>query len=131
MIRILTGQFFELQRLWYSKLRDEGFSDIEKPDCAMPSLMTWHHAYFQKRYTVRQFKNKQRYYELAAQFAFDHRFESDRDRQIWILHSEGLPVRRIAERLNLKVCQAHKNIVSLRKLMMRNLFQIQAVEQES
>jgi len=70
----------ELQKLWYKKLADTGFVDIEES-----SKMQYHGSYFRERYTPDQFRAKEDYYRLASMHLESYAFVSNREYQAWAL----------------------------------------------
>lgn len=96
----LTKKFKKLQKLWNQKLRDSGFEDIEEekyPDL----LKSWQSHYFFIRYTPEQIEEGLDYFKMATHFYWNFaNFENKRDKEIWRLHSEGIPRRRITDIIN-------------------------------
>jgi hypothetical protein len=60
-------------------------------------LKSWHSTLFIHRYDRERFTARQHYFELVTQFLHSHEFESDLEREIWFLHSEGKSLRDIAK----------------------------------
>ncbi len=87
-----------LTALWYKKLKDTGFQEIESG----PYLKEWHAHYFQTRITPDLFQVKQQYFISASHFLITYTFETDLEKQIWQLHSEGKSYREIADDLRPK-----------------------------
>lgn len=84
-----------LTAIWYQRLKDEGFHDIEsRKDPNM--LNQWDSAYFQLRYDPDSFAAKESYFYRAQQFLQVHSFRHPIQKEIWRLHSEGQGVRQIA-----------------------------------
>lgn len=82
-----------LQSLWYKKLKDEGFRDIEKnPDL----LNQWDSSYFQTHYNPDTFQAKQIYFYRAKHFLDAYPFPHPIQKKIWSMHSDGIGVRQIA-----------------------------------
>jgi len=101
----LDDDFKSLQKLWYKKLKDSGFEDIEDFEgCRILkrsfSAYTWQH-------TQQDFDEIQDYFRLAGQFYYEHRFENKLEKEIWRLHSEGVSYREIAE-----ILRTHKQKVN-------------------
>lgn len=82
--------FKTLQKMWYQRLKDDGFIDIENKE--------WHSRYFVTQYSPVQFANKQEYFRRAQIFLHEFPFKNRRDRKIWRLHSEGFTLREIAKK---------------------------------
>lgn len=111
-----------LQKVWYKKLKENGFEDIEDTSSPREYLKTWHSSYFQVRYTPEIFDLKQEYYRRASQFLHDHTFVDIIQKKIWELHAEGQSVRAISlalEPLGIQMNkdQVHKVVVGLVKQM--------------
>lgn len=90
-----------LQKLWYRKLKEDGFTDIEDTNSPREYLKTWHSSYFVHRHTPDSFQAQSDYYRRASQFLYEFPFKNRRERRIWALHSEGTSMREIADRLNI------------------------------
>jgi hypothetical protein len=93
-----------LQKIWYKKLKESGFEDIEDVSSPREYLKTWHSNYFYQRYTPESFEFKQEYYRKASLFLHMYSFEwfpgssivNWMEREIWRQHSEGISLRAIA-----------------------------------
>lgn len=91
-----------LQKLWYEKLKSEGFDDIEDG----PYLKEWDSFYFQTRHEPQSFSLKHEYYYLAEHFLTSFEFKSEIEKEIWRLHSEGLGFRDISKAIK-RLVAAH------------------------
>jgi hypothetical protein len=123
--------FKELQAKWYAKLKKTGFNDIEShtqnDDNPDGSLKEWHSQRFYINNRVEDFKQKERYYQLATQFTYDYKFNDEQDKIIWDLHANGSSVREISKQLNKKGydrTSVHKVIKKLRNV----LFQLHGIK---
>jgi IS30 family transposase len=76
------------QKIWYAKLKKEGFKDIEYADGSLKG-----HA--KKRSFVQQ-QATQEYYYLCYHFLHEYKFDSELERIIWEYHTNGLSARDIA-----------------------------------
>ncbi len=86
-----SKQFNNLKSLWYKKLADSGFTDIENSEGL---LNTW--ASEPRSYnTVLSSESKQEYYRLAGHFLHDYKFANTTDKIIWQYHSDGISHRDI------------------------------------
>lgn len=96
----------KLQKLWYSKLKADGFEDIEQEN---GMLKEW-----SSKFYTSQFKEtngtkaedkipinyaKAEYYRLAEHFLNSHKFKNRLESLIWNLHSQGMSFREIAKKL--------------------------------
>lgn len=115
-------KFNNLQEIWYKKLKDSGFEDLEEPrvgnnDKSYHWLKQWHNQYFQQRYTPSQFDAKQDYFILASRFLFEHKFENTLEKNIWKLHSEGEYIRETAKKLGTYKLKVESTLKKLKKIM--------------
>lgn len=111
--------FKQLQAKWYAKLKKEGFEDIERAEDLMHpeyDLKAWHSKRFQINNTPESFQQRERYYQLAGQFTYDHEFSEASERQIWQLHAEGLSIREICRRLSKQNLKRDKVFTVLKRL---------------
>ena len=77
----------EITRLWYGKLKETGFNDIES-SMRMRSLPVYN-------------ESSAEYYRRAGHFLSSFEFSSDRDYAIWEYHCEGHSVRQIAKKMGI------------------------------
>lgn len=85
----------KLQKIWYKKLKDSGFSDIEKANGSIGrTKLNLDNRNFD------QIEITQQYYSMARSFLIEHHFESELDKVIWEYHIEGISVRNIAKLLS-------------------------------
>lgn len=125
----------KLQKLWYAKLKSQGFHDIEQ-DNGM--LKDW-----SSKFYTSQFKEtngtrtedkivinsaKAEYYRLAEHFLNSYKFNNKLEHNIWDLHSQGKSFREIAKKLKnttntLKLNKDNINTIihSLTKVMMSKI----------
>jgi hypothetical protein len=87
--------FKQLQELWYRKLENTGFQDLEKNEFEFkkPYLSV-----IDKRVHGR-WKEQLEYYLMAGKFLHDYKFKTTRERNIWTYHANGLTVKSIVELL--------------------------------
>lgn len=90
-----------LQKLWYEKLKLTGFVDIEDTSSPREYLKTWHSSYFIHRHTPESFQSTQDYYRRASQFLYEYPYFKRMEKKVWALHTDGISMREIAERLDL------------------------------
>lgn len=110
-----SNEFKKLKKLWYQKLKEIGFEDVEQnPDSNKePYLKEWHSHYFQGRHNPAGFLIQREYYYRASQFLNSYNFESELERNIWALHANGKSYRQITIELTPKVqhskfCSKHQ-----------------------
>lgn len=94
----MSGNYSELKKLWYQKLKESGFDDIEDPGGT--HLKRWDSFYYQHHYTPLEFNSCQSYYYAAEHFlnsaAFKNSIDGRIEKEIWTLHSQGRTLRSIA-----------------------------------
>ncbi len=115
------AEFKKLQKLWYDKLKKDGFEDIEwEGEGAMPVDRFYPRA-FDSMHSV-QISAIEDYFSMARQFLLEHDFKDEREKVIWGHHSEGLSARSIEAELkksNLKGKKTwiHDTVARLDKIM--------------
>lgn len=100
----------QLTDLWYKKLEKSGFKDAES---RTGKLNTWEssHAITEAGDAYKQLKpftnylqyqtmlsQREEYFRLAGFFLYDNKWKNKRDRRLWELHCEGMPIRKMAKR---------------------------------
>lgn len=86
----------KLKKIWYKKLKDSGFGDIEYDENWMKSCLPRPNATIRDplvRETV------QAYYNMASHFLNEYKFEEELDKVIWEYHTEGISPRNIIKLL--------------------------------
>lgn len=107
----------KLQKLWYKKLKNEGFNDIEHGSGFLDR------SYTKSNRTPLEIEVIQHYYSLAHQLLNNHKFEDKIEQIIWEYHTEGLSAREIANILvqlgikKKKHVTVHKTIKKLENIM--------------
>src|SRR5271165_2288854 len=100
----------EERAMWYKKLKDSGFEDIEDD---AGNLKTYeggqffeeHHLYDQLKHQTKEEQHQiaieatTRYYQLATQFMHTYPFKRNLDKIVWEYHAVGTSRRRIATAL--------------------------------
>ena len=113
--------FKSLRDEWYQILKEDGFNDIEQTDGL---LKFWTNTRFRVVHNVELYESKKKYFELAGQYCHDGIFKSEINRKIWQLHSEGLSIREIADKIketskNYKKSKVHKVVNETAKEMLK------------
>lgn len=87
----------ELTQIWYKKLKEHGFEDIEDTSHPESPIKDWH-----KFKALRRFKNDPnklhfttQYYTQAQNLLHTYNFDSPLHKKIWELHCEGFSKRKI------------------------------------
>lgn len=85
----------KLQALWYRKLKESGFEDLEivAPNGNLYDLLKGGSSFNKHRIKA---ANDYEYYRAAGMFLWDHAWTSNRHREIWMMHCEGVCQREIA-----------------------------------
>lgn len=87
-----------LQKIWYQKLKEEGFEDIENNERPGTPLNAWHSLKW--RYIPQErMEETMLYYAQAKELLYTFHFENTAQKRIWELHSEGLSKREIEKAL--------------------------------
>jgi hypothetical protein len=104
-------QLKKLERIWYKKLKKDGFHDIEY------SPGTIKRGYSRSPQYLNQLSRTatEEYYGLASTFLNEYKFESEREAAIWEYHAEGLSTREIVTILR------KANIISCTKSTVHNI----------
>lgn len=96
MVKSSKTDLKSLQDIWYKKLKDSGFKDIEHADGtskhAKPQSNKWLDP--DQRQVVLD------YYCMAYHFLNSHAFDSELHKVMWEYYSEGLSMRAIATAIN-------------------------------
>lgn len=107
------SKYRELRSLWYKKLREHGFKDIEQND-EDEHLYQWDSIRFKGADAVRRYTTKSEYYRRAGMFLHDYNFAKTEDKLIWEKHSSGISVRNIAKFMKKKGLRpCHKDTVHI------------------
>ncbi len=91
-----SKDFKKLQKQWYSKLKDDGFQDIEQDE---DNLIQWHSKLFVKTRRDIVTDSKEEYYRLAGHFLYDFKFKTRLEKTIWKYHAEGMSIQKITDLL--------------------------------
>lgn len=110
--RLKQKQLNELTQLWYQKLKDEGFEDIEES-------FQYHSLYFAQAFGKLQHRSSSRldYHERAIAFLDLYEFESSQERDVWEMHTMGHSQRDIVKRLNVSKGTVYRTIKKLCNIM--------------
>lgn len=81
----------ELKDIWYEKLKQDGFEDIEHDE---DHLKSWA-SDFKRARSLHSWQAKASYYYMAEHFLREHRFKSKKEKIIWEYHSNGTSIRNI------------------------------------
>jgi hypothetical protein len=117
------------QKIWYKKLKDSGFEDVEKDE---ENLIKYSSRFFNCRVGGSPFNKessqsfyeaKEEYYRIAGHFLHDNKFKDEFEKKVWDLHSQGISFRDIAIKVRTKQNKANKdNIQTLVKELSKEMF---------
>ncbi len=88
-----------LQKIWYEKLKSDGFEDIEDTDNVYKPLKAWHSFRFHRLGSLLKIETSEIYYEKAASLLHRFNFKNVTQRKIWELHSQGWSKRQIEKEI--------------------------------
>lgn len=89
-----TPRVKKLTTLWYEKLKEEGFSDIENTTHDLTPLRVWHSLKWANTSDDKR-EATLLYYTKAKELLETHPFENEIHRRIWELHCDGFSKRKI------------------------------------
>ena len=116
-----SEEFKELEKVWYEKLKEEGFEDIENLSVESRTLKTWSNRFhIDKKYQADLEIAQQIYYEQARALIETETFYNEGWKKIWELHSEGMPEREIAKLVPYKKSMVHYVIHKTSKRIKRD-----------
>lgn len=128
MIRISRKEFAALKKLWYAKLKDSGFYDLE----------TFNNKYIRKMWngslvsTRMRRDAKQDYYLLAGRWTHTYEnFRSDAEKEIWSLYADGLSTHQIAKKLQIPLMRSKLVIRYYNKIFLAEMKQKSIVTEDN
>lgn len=77
-----------IQKEWYEKLKNEGFNDIEDTSHPHSPLKCWHSLRW-KKLSPDKIERVRHYYDKAQALLHIYKFQTELERLIWELHSQG------------------------------------------
>lgn len=80
-------------------------------------LKKYHSSWFQHRYSETNFKAKEMYYQQASDLVNDGPFDSERDKNIWELHAEGLTYKEISDKININTRTVYLTVKKYKEAM--------------
>jgi hypothetical protein len=98
--------FKELQRIWYEKIKEKGFEDIEDTKNPERPLKCWHSFKFKLKPIVQTNAQKD-FFEMASGLLHSFHFKTKHYRKIWRLFCEGQKEREIARKLKIPKSTVH------------------------
>lgn len=95
-MKLTDSAFKKLKAEWYRKLEKSGFEDAENR-LGLKKYHSFGWLVMPERDVKRELATE--YFRRAAQFAHSHKFDSETEKRIWQLHSEGTTFRDIIKLL--------------------------------
>lgn len=95
MSKYRNPEFLKLQNMWYKKLKDSGFDDIEEYNEKLGSDAISFLKRSSKSLSYKYNEETFSYYQTYRDFLSHGDFSSCLDRTIWEMYSEGMSIRRI------------------------------------
>jgi hypothetical protein len=92
-------EFKKLEKLWYDKLKSEGFEDIEH--ASSRNLKEWDLNFFRNQFCTIKYETSMEYYEKAKDLLLTFEFKNELHKKIWELHCMGLTEREIADKIQI------------------------------
>lgn len=86
--------FKQLNEEWRAKLRQSGFEDLENRDRDRPLINPIY-----KNKKIKDFEAIQEHFLQATHFIIEGEFESDVEKEIWILYSDGFSITEIMKKV--------------------------------
>jgi hypothetical protein len=108
-----TPQFQKLEKIWNLKLRESGFADCE--DTANTHGITYNPTDTRSPLPI---ESVQQYYRMVGLYSHHAPLECDVTHTILLLHSDGIPIRDIAQKTGLKKDRVHRRIAHHRDIML-------------
>lgn len=106
-------EYEKLRDKWYTKLKKDGFEDIEQD----PDTLKGYSSIFAYKHTHEEIVEKQRYNDMANAFLEQYKFDSTRDRVVWEYHTNGISARDIT--LLLKKVKIKTNKTTINQVINR------------
>lgn len=121
----------ELQRIWYKKLADAGFEDIENTELPDRPLKQYDSFYYARERLRHEMDSHQPYQQRIEDFYNGEQFPvvckmlaarknsltQAQIKQVWELHIEGRPMRAIAKEMGITLSRVNYLIGRLRAWM--------------
>ena len=107
--------FDQLRREWYAKAQADGaFEDIER---FRGDDEGWLKSHRNLDPDV-DYSCTEEYFTRARSYAFEGKFASERERDIWAMHAEGVPHDDIARKTRSSVCQTVQRTINTHRRIM-------------
>lgn len=103
----------EQRKIWYEKLKDDGFEDIE--DYGRDTLKRWATSITGDLLRVNSkivIEAKEEYYAMCRYLLSEYKFANNKEQIIWEYHTEGISARNIVKLLKqARVCSTNRTAV--------------------
>ena len=111
----------KLQKIWYDKLAEEGFNDIEDTSTERRPLKNWDVNFFRNQgyeAIITKHTTTLDYFKHAEALLEKYQFKNDGHRLVWELHCKGFKEREIAELVGIyKKSMVHHIIAPISRLI--------------
>lgn len=115
--------FKNLKDEWYARLQKEGFEDAEQDEIYLKQTSIGASSSVSKRALEVSTTSREEYYRYVGQFLYDYKFQTEREREIWALHTEGTSIREIVKHFQSKKIPTGKDRVqNLIKKVAKEMF---------
>lgn len=94
-----SKEFKDLESLWYQKLKDDGFEDIEVNESTLKGSSFSNVKRLTGGDKSEFYRSKEEYFRLAGFFLHDTKFIDRRDKLVWEFHTNGDSLQEISNRL--------------------------------
>jgi len=123
-------EFKNLQTLWYEKLQQTGFEDIENRS---ENLKQWNNNFFRNRFSPISYQQALLYYEKAMEFLLPQdilcligirihfMIQNPVHKKIWELHSQGMTERKISAQIKVYKKSMVHYIISKIRVQMKSM----------
>jgi hypothetical protein len=86
-----TNEFKKINREWEQKLKESGFSDIEKPDVRFSNKI--------RKEEIELCEKQENHFDMCREYLNSGKIKSIRNRSIFELYCEGFSIREIEDRI--------------------------------
>jgi hypothetical protein len=117
-----SKELSKLQKIWYSKLKKEGFEDIESFDKTMEPRDMLKGNQSISKWMKQQESGNEDYYTAARAYIHTYKFSCAKHKKMWALHSEGKSFRVISESIkDMSYAQVKYAVTQIKREMLKDL----------
>lgn len=122
-----SDKFKKLRAEWNKKLADAGFKDIEdaRGDFVDHQSVSDFSQRIHFKSGIKELTES--YVSWACDMAYEGRFKSDRDKQIWLLHAEGLTGSEISVEVKLERTWVNRKIQRITRYLKAQDYPVRSV----